>query len=107
MNTKRIESKQATRLTWPDGSRAFVYDDGRWDLELPPGKHIRGSIAVADNPYEREIILDWFNRLSPEEIVQHAQAAVVAARNAWILETWNQGEPARMRRASGWLCPLT
>lgn len=82
MKSTRIESKQAVRLTWPDGSRAFIHDDGEWDLTLPNGKHRRGT----------------------ESNSALGQAAVDAVRNNWILEQWDKGQPARQQK---FLVPLT
>jgi hypothetical protein len=85
MQATYIASKQAHRINYPDGCRGLVYDDGRWDLTLPTGKHLRGQ--EADTAF--------------------AQAAVNEARDQWILKQWDTGTPSRFKHGAGWLVPLT
>lgn len=55
--------------TFKDGMHAEFHADGRWDLTLPSGRHLRGQ---ADSPAA-------------------AEAAVAEARRVWILEAWERG----------------
>jgi hypothetical protein len=55
--------------TFVEGSRAEVFPDGRWDLTLPNGRHVRGQ---AEN-------------------VEAATDAVNASRLAYVLSRWEEG----------------
>lgn len=65
MNAKKIE--------YVDGSCAEIDANGRWDLTLPNGVHVRGIATDA---------------LQAREYVE-------VAHNNWALERWNKGTLAK------------
>lgn len=69
-------------LTFHDGGRAEIEDDGRWNLTLPTGKHVRGTAAD----------------------VAAAEQAIDAERTVFILRCWNAGSFGR--RSGTFECPL-
>lgn len=69
------------RENFVDSSAAEIYDDGRWDLTLPSGKHVRGQ----------------------ETNVDEATVAVHKVHDQFILDCWKQGT---LYPHNSYLCPL-
>ena len=79
------EQTKPTIVNFNDGSLAKVWSDGRWDLTLPSGKHVRGQ----------------------ESFAAAATKVVRDAHDKFVLATWERGSFLSLPgKPQHFACPL-